>query len=409
MPKILHINDYPCEPATGGAEVVMARTCKLLTEIGLEVATFTGQDLPDRRRTAWRYLHNQLAANSLREKIRSFRPDVVHLHNYYHLLSPSVLGVLAEERKHRHFGVVMTLHDYHLICPNAGGHWKPLLAPGLRTIDPAQVDGLFYWLSRCWDARGIHFSLLKQFQHALHRRTLRRTLLPDVLICPSRFLQNLARPLVARTEYLPHPVPSLLPRNVVRSDRFRLVYVGRLEPEKGVAEFFRQIPDQYAAEFVVVGEGSQRTQLERIVAERKLNVRFLGRLPLNETHREIASSHVLIQPSKCLESYGLTLIEAFTFGTNVLASDRGGMREIVQSAGVGYLFDPDSPASLAQKLEEIARAFRSGTLNEFELDVFLRSRSESAYLQRLLDLYETTACGLTETDPKSRNREPRAA
>src|SRR5438094_10343440 len=87
MHRVLHINDYPAE-AGGGAEVVMSRTMMLLRQAGVLVDTFTCNDLSDQRRTPWRYISNSEACNALTVKLQAFRPDVVHLHNFYHVLSP---------------------------------------------------------------------------------------------------------------------------------------------------------------------------------------------------------------------------------------------------------------------------------------------------------------------------------
>src|ERR1043165_6207191 len=89
MDRVLHINDYPID-AGGGAEVMMARTIALLRERGLRVDTFTSADLPDAQRTAWRYLDNASARHALAETLARLQPSVVHLHNFYHVLSPSL-------------------------------------------------------------------------------------------------------------------------------------------------------------------------------------------------------------------------------------------------------------------------------------------------------------------------------
>jgi phosphatidyl-myo-inositol alpha-mannosyltransferase len=103
---------------------------------------------------------------------------------------------------------------------------------------------------------------------------------------------------------------------------------------------------------------------------------------------EIAQAHVLVLPSRCFESYGLTLVEALAAGTNVLASDMGAMREVIQAAGVGYLFDARDPASLAAQLRGIGAAHAAGTLNRFNVSAFLAGRSEAGYLRGLLSVYE---------------------
>src|SRR5438552_784043 len=95
MLRVLHINDYPTD-AGGGAEIVMARTVALLRQHGVTTDTFTAAHLGPARRTPWRYVDNAHARLTLAEKLAAFRPDVVHLHNFYHVLSPGILATLAD-------------------------------------------------------------------------------------------------------------------------------------------------------------------------------------------------------------------------------------------------------------------------------------------------------------------------
>src|SRR5207253_3285398 len=111
MERVLHINDYPMETG-GGAEVILAQTIALLRRRGIVVDTFTSTDLASPRRTPLRYVDNPLARRALAAKLRAFRPDIVHLHNYYHVLSPGILVALERYKKRNPLRVVMTAHDY---------------------------------------------------------------------------------------------------------------------------------------------------------------------------------------------------------------------------------------------------------------------------------------------------------
>src|SRR5262245_28126108 len=122
MRRVLHVNDYP-GGTFGGAEVLMTRTVELLRSAGWDARTFTQADLPDSRLTALRYLSNAVARRALRKSLDEFSPDVVHLHNYYHVLSPGVLGELGRYKERTGARVVMYAHDYHLVCPNSGANW----------------------------------------------------------------------------------------------------------------------------------------------------------------------------------------------------------------------------------------------------------------------------------------------
>jgi glycosyltransferase involved in cell wall biosynthesis len=101
----------------------------------------------------------------------------------------------------------------------------------------------------------------------------------------------------------------------------------------------------------------------------------------------IAGAHVLVLPSRWYENYPLSMLEALAAGTNLLAADRGGMREIIEDAGAGYRFTPDDARSVAEQFANITAAHKAGTLNSFDVSSFLTSRNETAYVERLLRVY----------------------
>jgi glycosyltransferase involved in cell wall biosynthesis len=388
MDRVLHINDYPAD-AGGGAEIVMARTVALLRQHGVTTDTFTGADLGPAWRTPWRYVDNALARRALAAKLTAFRPDVVHLHNFYHVLSPGILATLAEFKRQRLLRVVMTAHDYHLACPNSGGSWFRFLTGQREVIDSQRIGSPGYLLTRSWDQRGVSHSLLKLTQHAWSYRWQRRQGVIDLVLCPSRFVQGVLGPLGLPTTWLPHPVPPLPARAIERAPLLQFVFAGRIEPEKGLYELLATWPAAFPARLTVIGAGADLARCQAMCAARGFGARveFVGRLSHAETLGRIAGAHVLVQPSRVLETYGLTLIEALASGTNLLAADRGAAREISADAGVGFLYALDDPHSLATQLGAIQQRFESGTLNRFDVGDFLSQRSEQRHLEALLQIY----------------------
>jgi glycosyltransferase involved in cell wall biosynthesis len=388
MRRILHINDYPTE-AGGGAEVMLAQSLSLLRARGLSAESFTCADLADARRTVFRYIHNSNACAALAKTLERFQPDVVHLHNYYHILSPGILSTLAHFKKRKPLRVVMTAHDYHLRCPNSGGSWFYFPGGERKDFDGERMASLRYLLTRSWDQRGWLFSGLKTMQHLWSYRWRQLQRVIDMVICPSRFMQRLIDQAGLPSCWLPHPLPALGRAKVKRSDALQLVFAGRLEPEKGLHEFLQDWPIDLNAELNVIGAGDERTRCEQTCALRGLTerVRFLGWLPRNETIAQIARAHVLVLPTRVLESYGLVLLEALATGTNVLAANRGAVREIIESAGVGFLYDLDNRESLHQQLRHMQASHRDGSLNRFDLSAFLADRSETRYVEGLMRAY----------------------
>src|SRR5262249_11497424 len=187
--RVLHVNDYPPD-LLGGAEVLMSRTCHLLREAGWDVRTFSRADLPDPKLTAIRYLNNRVARAALHQALADFRPDVVHLHNYYHLLSPGILPELDRYKRRSQARVVMTAHDYHLVCPNSGGNW---FDNGPQLVDVDRLQSWRYLLAPRWDHRGRAHSVLKLLQHVWHYRLHDRPHVIGPVLCTCRFLQGLVK------------------------------------------------------------------------------------------------------------------------------------------------------------------------------------------------------------------------
>jgi len=391
MSRVLYVNDYPLSFG-GGAEVIVGRTIGLLQAAGWETRLFSSADLPDARITARRYLNNPIARRGLEAVLAEYRPDIVHVHNYYHILSPGILSTIAEYRERHLLRVVMTAHDFHLVCPNAGGTWFPRRA-GRVPIDTAKARNWSYLFSRRWDHRGMLHSWLRLAQHVWNYRWGRAASVPDVVISPSVFLEDLLRPLVHETRCIPHPAPrwKSLP-TATRPGELTWLFVGRLEPEKGLGEFLQLLPPTFAGRIVVVGEGADRSRCEAMVAERGWanRVSFRGKIPHAEVANAIAAAQVLVSPSLVPESYGLVLAEALSLGTNVLATDLGGSREIIGVAKVGWLFRPGDAQDLASKVAAIESAFRDGSLNRFDASAFFAERSEEHYLRKILDVYEAS-------------------
>ena len=439
--KVLHINDYA---SRGGAEVVIAKTIDLLRIRGIDARLFTIDDVPGHRRTAFSYIDNRAARRALRAKLQAFQPQVIHLHNIYHELSPGVLAAITGFRPDHACTVVMTAHDYHLVCPNSGGSWFRA-APSsrgasgsaresiMRTIDPQRVQSIGDLLTRRWDHRGLGYSTLRLLQHLWNYRVFHRQRVIDALICPSRLMQRLIRNAGLRAMHLPHAAPSIAAgagdQSTHRYGRLRLVFAGRIEPEKGLCRFLTMLPEDFAGVISIIGDGSELDRCRAIVKKLSQNsspvawasrpcslsnrrdacstsseivsetrgmndrVEFLGRLPHAQTLAIIARCHVLVLPSLCLENYPLSLIEALAAGTNILVSDRGGMREIVDDFGVGFIFNPDDQDSVCNAMRRIDQQHRDGVLNAFDVDELMSRRSENAHIDQLIRIYRGDVVG----------------
>jgi glycosyltransferase involved in cell wall biosynthesis len=381
--RVLSINDY--SPPSGGAEIIWRQTHELLLESGVDSKLFAADEVVERR-MPWSYLYSTRVAAALRAEVTAWRPDIVHLHNFYHLCSPSILRELANARRRGDVRrVVATAHDFHLLCPNPGMlQWSR--GHEFSVVDPAvQLRPLEKFTVR-WDGGGWPRSWLRATQHVLAYDLLQLRQVFDRVLCPSQFLAN-ALSSVVDTYVLPNPAPEPV---TVRKDNSKLMALcaGRITAEKGLTAFLEMAPKPFLDCLLVAGHGKDKARAREVVRRRGLATRFVGHLSHDEVLELLAQTHVVVLPSRWYENAPTILFEGLSRGANLLASDLGGIREIVNESRTGFLFDPWNRSSIETATGRVCDAFASGELNSFDVSDFLGARSRSSYISALLACYE---------------------
>ena len=252
----------------------------------------------------------------LRAAIRRLRPDVVHVHNVWFALSPSVLGAAHDE------GVptVMTLHNFRLLC--VGGTLLRDGTPCEQCVGRPPWPGVAHG---CYRDSPIQSALLaRMLQHNRRRGTWVRDVDAFVALtefCRRKFVQGglPARRIVVKPNFLPDPGAATLGGSGA-------VFVGRLSVEKGphtLVEAWRQLPE---VPLTVVGDGPMRNTLERRVKrEGSGAVRFAGERDRKNCFQSIREGAVLVMPSVWYEGFPRTLVESFALGRAVIASRLGSL------------------------------------------------------------------------------------
>lgn len=377
--RVLQLNDYhPARPATrGGCEVIVELIDTLLSARDFRTSLLTSQELSTKLWTALDYVHSYASARKLRAAIRECRPDVAIVHNYYHRLSPSVLGALAEAS----IPTVLFAHDAHLLAPN------PTLtryeADHPIALDPNQPIP-HRWLTR-WDRRSVFHSLLRSAQHSLaYPEQLPRSSIQTV-IAPSEFLTRRLRARGYHARYLPLPLPKPSEQLERASDSFELVFAGRLEPEKGLACVIRALPKSTSWNLRIIGDGSQRAQLEALAKENhpEGRITFLGQMTRADTQAEIAHAHVLLLPSVVHENAPLVVSEAISVGTVPAVTHLGGAAELASLAPTHAVFDPLDADSINQTVRELAAAHEAGSLTHQPVQP--ADRTEEMFIESVIN------------------------
>jgi glycosyltransferase involved in cell wall biosynthesis len=376
--RILHVNKFLYR--RGGAEAYMLDLAELQSGNGHEVVFF-GMQHPENpslpfadafpsfvelepppkrisgRLTATaRMLHSPASRRGIEAVARAFRPDVAHVHNIYHQLSPSVLRPLRELG----IRVVMTLHDYKLICPS-----YLLLDHG--KVCEACLDGQFRnaVTRRCKDDSLLASAVLAT-ETSLHRRTNAYDPV-QLFLCPSRFLAGKI------TEAGVYPDRLRVLSNFVATSSVtpkarpggEVVYVGRLSQEKGVDVLVEAMGRLGRHRLDIVGDGPERRRLEALAAAAAPGrVTFHGAVPKARVLDVVRAAAVAVMPSRCHENQPMAVLEAFACGVPVVASHLGGLPELVEQDRYGHTVPAEDPAALAAALERLLAdpvgAFRVG-------------------------------------------------
>jgi len=399
--RILHINKFLYR--RGGAEGYMLDLASRQAAAGHDVAFFSTKHplnesstyerfFPDyvelnpppaswseRARAAANILYSRSAEIGLARVLDLHRPDVVHLHNIYHHLSPSVLRPVRARR----IPSVMTLHDFKLACPThrfmAGGR-----------VCEACVPRRFFMasLKRCHEG-SFSMSTLNGVELAAH--TLFRMYDPvDLFLCPSRFMlakMTAAHVFPRRLRWVPNFVDTsaIDPKDTPGGG---VVYAGRLSEEKGVETLIRAAP-LVDAHIDVVGDGPDRAALEHL-AERigAADVTFHGHVSRDAVHHLVRSAAVAVMPSRGYENAPMGILEAFACGVPVVGTAHGGIPELIDPGVDGDLVTPGDEIALARSLTRFTAdpegAFAQGEVARRKVEAAF---SPDEHLERLDGAY----------------------
>jgi glycosyltransferase involved in cell wall biosynthesis len=295
--------------------------------------------------SAARVTWSPAGARFMAAAIETSRPDVIHVHNTFPLLSSSVLWTARKQR----VPVVYTLHNFRWLCANG-----LLLRNGRPCTDCVGHLGVAGVVHRCYRHSAAATTPVVA-ANMVHRglRTLRSCV--DRFIAPSAFLKEM---------YLAAGWPAsriTVSRNVCADPGLRagprdgIVCVSRLTAEKGVHDLIeawvRYLSDRDTV-LTIVGDGPERPRLERL-ARGCRNVRFTGLVSGATVADHLASSIALVVPSRCYEVSPRVVAEAYAAGTPVVAPQLGGLAELVVDGRTGLSTVPGSATSLARAIGEM--------------------------------------------------------
>jgi glycosyltransferase involved in cell wall biosynthesis len=337
----------------GGEDAVVQAEKALLEAKGhqvtlLETTNDTIASVWEKANAAVRAIYSPASKQQVSAKIAHFRPDVVHVHNFFPLLSPSVYDACRDTG----VAVVQTLHNYRLGCPNAmlfrnGKVCEDCL--GKKMPWPGIIHGCYrgsrtqsavtaamlavHWLRGTWQERVDAYIALTAFQK-----------------------EKMVQAGLPREKIHVKPNYVLAPESLgdCKTLGDYALFVGRLSQEKSVATLIEAYQyNDLLIPLKIVGDGPLRAALQTEVQAAGLEdvIEFLGRRDRSAVLSLMCRAKFLVFPSAWYEGFPVTIAEAFACGLPVLTSRLGSMAEIVEDCVTGLYFEAGNSVDLADKMQ----------------------------------------------------------
>lgn len=329
-------------------------------------------------------LYSREAKKNLEKLILKTKPEVAHLHNISHHISPSIFSVL---RKHK-IPVVQTLHDYQLICPNFKLFTKGKICERCKKY-------------RYWNAvfhKCVHNSCLESFAEGLEMFFHRACQFYEngvyCFVTPSNFLKGKISDWGVAKGVRIENIPNFIDTNSYEP-RFEAgnyaIFFGRLVEEKGVKTLLEAVANT-GIKLKIIGEGPEKDRLELQVTSYKLQgqVEFMGYKSGEELHDLIRNSRFVVLPSAWYENYPMSLLEAGALGKPMIGSDLGGISEIIHDGENGFLAKAGDASDLREKM---VRLWNDNDLCErmgrLARETVSRKNSPEEHYKKIAGLYES--------------------
>lgn len=361
--KILQINKF--NKIKGGADKYYLELTELLKKNNHQVVNFSSAALRPNDfshvkfspTSALKFIYNFKAKKKLTKLIKQEKPDIAHLHNIHHYLTPSILLVL---KKHK-IPIVQTIHDWQVVCPNYR------LQNGQGQICE-KCKPKKYWhciINKCVKNSYLA-SILNFFEMAFWNIIKNYDSYIDIYIAPSRFAKNklinwgLAEQKIKVLKHFlvssPKEGEQALAHLQVgdrgsRPGENYFLYAGRLVKEKGILTLLKTFAKLKNQKLYLAGCGMAVPEIKNIISQKKLtNIKLTGHKQPCQLKKLITNAKACIIPSNWYETFGYAVAESQILGAPVIVSNIGALPELIQHKKTGLLFKPADVTNLITQI-----------------------------------------------------------
>lgn len=386
--KILICHNYYKLP--GGEDRVFEQETELLKSKGQEVTIYTRHndeldkigDVDKAKKTIW----NKESAEAVSQLIIRAKPDLIHCHNLFPLISPSVYWAARQAG----VAVVQTLHNYRIVCPKA-----QLFRDGKTCMDcvgkalplPAVIHACYR------DSRMASAVVAAMAAYHHNRATWSRSV--DRYITLNDFSKKIfeaggipAGKIAVKPHFLGEDPGQGQGQGSGRGKY--LIYLGRLSEEKGVRSLldaWRHIQEPIGLQ--ILGDGPLADEVQH-AASRDKRIIAHGQMPREAADKLLGGAMALVMPSICSETFGLSVIEAYATGTPVIAAEIGSLREIVKPGLTGFLYEAGNAYQLAETIRmAVADTDKLRAMRNLARQEYLTRYTSQTNYEKLMEIYET--------------------
>lgn len=341
--KLLYIHTYYKQ--RGGEDTVFENETQLMREAGVKVECLL---FYNQRFTALKFLlffFNPLSFIRTWRAISRFRPDAIHVHNWFFAASPAVF-IAARWRK---VPVFHTIHNFRILCPSGCLFYRDsIFADSVSKVFPLEAirkkvyrDSTFntFWLLT---GTRLHY-FLRTWQRI--DRFICLTEAAKSVLCSS-YLRLPEERIAVKPHFFAGHSPATATGTALRGNHRTgdFLFVGRLSPEKGI-DILLDAFEKNGRPLKIIGDGPLREKVERSARECP-NIQYLGFRDKSRIIEELYSCTALVLTTTGFEQFGMVIVEAFYCGTAVIVPDTGSPAELVTDGRTGLHFQAGSPEDL---------------------------------------------------------------
>lgn len=383
--RILIIHNYYKRP--GGEDFVVDNEKTMLSKNGHQVFTMFKYNTIDLKsflskiRLIFRTHANKYSQKEVLSKIEEVQPDIVHVHNFFPLFSPSLFKACHDAN----VPVVLTLHNYRLLYPNG------LMLKRNNELDHRTIKGSAFITikDRVYRNSWLQTAVLAHFIEYNKKRNFWNKYVSQ-FICLTEFSKNIFE------EWGLNPQKISVKPNFMEDKRIlvdkcndQFLFVGRLSQEKGILDLVHSwIEAKIKPDLSIIGDGPLADKIE-LLTRTVPNIHYLGKKSSNEVNEILANSRALVFPSIWYEGFPMTILEALCQGKPVVTTSIGSQSAIIKNGYNGLHYHIDDIVSLQTAVQIMGNDEKYEQMCKNARLSFQENFCESINYKQLMEVYRT--------------------